>query len=296
MMGCARGFGRNAGIAIAYLLWAVVLTVPLIFRMADGLPKDRGDPLLNMWILAWETRALVERPRSLFDAPIFYPHTGTLAYSELLLGILPFAFPFILAPGIPTLGYNIAFLFSFWTAAIGMNRLIRAAGGGHRAAFIAGLLFAALPYRSAHLLHLQLLYMGWIPLAMAALIRYARRPGWRKAWDLILTVLLTALSSWHLAVFGGVALILLLFFHDARRLDIPPGMAWPWRSGYYLRTGGRPVRPALSPDRPGDGPGSESHAGPGVRRLASRFAGGISRAPDPETPHRPLSNSGPHHP
>lgn len=203
---------KAAWIALAYLLWSILLTLPLVFRMLDGLPQDLGDPLLNTWILAWETRALVEQPRALFDAPIFYPHTGTLAYSEPLLGILPFAFPFMLATGIPALGYNVAFVFSFWIAALGMRHLVRAGGGRERAAFVAGLLFAAAPYRFAHLMHMQLLYMGWIPLAMAALIRYGRRPGWRRAGDLALAVLLMSLSSWHLAVFGMVALGVLTLF------------------------------------------------------------------------------------
>lgn len=132
-----------------------------------------------------------------------------MTYSEPLLGILPFAFPFILATGVPALGYNAAFLASFWIAGIGMYRLIRTAGGRLPAAFVAGFLFEALPYRFAHLMHLQLLYLGWIPVAMAAWIRYARRPTSRRAGDLILSVLLMALSTWHLAVFGGIALSLL---------------------------------------------------------------------------------------
>ncbi len=204
-----RAFLRDGVIALAYVLWSIVLTAPLIFRMADALPQELGDPLLNTWILTWETRALVEHPGAFFDAPIFYPHRGTLAYSEPLLGILPFAFPFILGSGIPALGYNVAFLFSFWIAAMGMSRLVRAWGGSRRAAFVAGWLFAAAPYRFAHLMHLQLLYTGWIPLAMAALIRYLRRPTWRRALDLLLSLLLMTLATWHLAVFGGIVLILL---------------------------------------------------------------------------------------
>ncbi len=220
---------QDLGIATASLLWAVWLTAPLIFRMADGLPKELGDPLLNAWILAWETRSLSEQPGTFFDAPIFYPHRGTLAYSEPLLGILPFALPFILATGIPALGYNIAFLASFWIAALGMYQLTRAIGGRRRAAFVAGLLFAALPYRFAHLIHLQLLYVGWIPLAMAALIRYVRRPGWRRAADVLLAVLLMALSTWHLAIFGGIALIVLLVWM-AWEGRISP-QAWPGLGG-----------------------------------------------------------------
>ena len=207
-----RAFMRDGIIALAYALEAVLLTAPLIFRLADTLPQDLGDPLLNTWILAWETRALTERPGTFFDAPIFYPHRGTLAYSEPLLGILPFAFPFILGTGIPALGYNVAFLASFWVAALGMARLVRAWGGSRRAAFLAGWLFAGAPYRFAHLMHLQLLYMGWIPLAMAALLRYRRRPTGRRAMDLLLSLLLMTLSTWHLAVFGGIILVLLGFW------------------------------------------------------------------------------------
>ncbi|WP_448592330.1 hypothetical protein [Thermoflexus hugenholtzii] len=207
-----RAFLRDGIMAFSYALEAVLLTAPLIFRLADALPQELGDPLLNTWILAWETRALTERPGAFFDAPIFYPHRGTLAYSEPLLGILPFAFPFILGTGIPALGYNIAFLASFWVAALGMARLVRAWGGSRRAAFLAGWLFAGAPYRFAHLMHLQLLYMGWIPLAMAALLRYRRRPTGRRALDLLLSLLLMTLSTWHLAVFGGIILILLGFW------------------------------------------------------------------------------------
>ncbi|WP_376789734.1 hypothetical protein [Thermoflexus sp.] len=219
-----RAFLQDGTIALAYALWSILLTAPLIFRMADALPQDLGDPLLNTWILAWETRALVERPGAFFDAPIFYPHRGTLAYSEPLLGILPFAFPFILGTGIPALGYNMAFLFSFWIAALGMARLVRAWGGSRRAAFVAGWLFAAAPYRFAHLMHLQLLYAGWIPIAMAALIRYLRRPTWRRVFDLLLSLLLMMLSSWHLAVFGGLALAFLGLWGLREQPLLPPAL------------------------------------------------------------------------
>ncbi|MEM2567419.1 MAG: hypothetical protein QXS01_03720 [Candidatus Bathyarchaeia archaeon] len=208
-------------VAFAYLLWAIWLTIPLIFHMADGLPKDLGDPLLNTWILAWETRILVNTPWKVFDAPIFYPHTGTLAYSESLLGILPFAFPFIMATGIPALGYNIVFLISFWLNALGVYHFVRAAGGCQRAAFVTGLLSAALPYRFAQISHIHILYMGWIFLAMSALIHYFNHPGWRQAVNLSLAILLMALSSWHLAILGAIALgFLLLFIVWERRISL----------------------------------------------------------------------------
>src|SRR3990172_126262 len=65
-----------------YLLLTAVATYPLILKLGSGV-IDFGDPLLNSWILAWNTRALTHDPLHLFHTNIFYPHRWTLAYSEL---------------------------------------------------------------------------------------------------------------------------------------------------------------------------------------------------------------------
>src|SRR5262249_52414204 len=46
---------------------------------------DTGDGRFSIWNVGWIGHALTTSPTHLLDANIFYPHTGTLAYSELNL-------------------------------------------------------------------------------------------------------------------------------------------------------------------------------------------------------------------
>jgi len=69
----------------AYAVLAIIMTYPLCLNLAESLPGDIGDPLLNTWILAWDGHALMQNPAGLFDANIFFPRPNTLAYSEHML-------------------------------------------------------------------------------------------------------------------------------------------------------------------------------------------------------------------
>jgi hypothetical protein len=77
---------------VSYLTLAVFLTYPLIRRPGTVLPNDLGDPLLNTWILWWNTQVLPLTERW-WHASFFYPATDTLAFSEHLLGLLPISAP-----------------------------------------------------------------------------------------------------------------------------------------------------------------------------------------------------------
>jgi hypothetical protein len=75
--------------------------------------NDRGDPLLNAWALAWVAHQFPRNPAQLFEANIFYPERGVLAYSESL--VLP---ALVVAPlrwlGVhPIATYNLVMLAGF---------------------------------------------------------------------------------------------------------------------------------------------------------------------------------------
>ena len=77
---------------LAYLAAAVVTTWPLAVHPASllGAPSGPGDPFLNLWILGWDMQAVLSDPASIltgrvFNANIFHPAAGTLAYSDHLL-------------------------------------------------------------------------------------------------------------------------------------------------------------------------------------------------------------------
>ncbi len=159
------------------------MALSLLRSLAATLPGDRADPVLNAWILWWGTQAapLTER---WWNAPAFHPHLGTLAYSEHLLGLLPIAAPLQWLTGSPVVTYNVTFLLTFVLSGAAAYVLGRELTGRRDAAWIAGLAYAFAPYRMSQIAHLQVLASFWMPLALAALHRYARdrRPRWLAAF------------------------------------------------------------------------------------------------------------------
>ncbi|MCG3210514.1 MAG: hypothetical protein FOGNACKC_04145 [Anaerolineae bacterium] len=170
-----RRWPRHPATVLAvYTLLAVGLTWPLLWHLAEAVPSDIGDPLLNTWILAWDAHALLTDPLDLFNANIFYPLPNTLAYSEHLFSTALLALPLQLITTEPTAAYNLSLLLSFPLAAFGMYLLALHWTGRRDAAFIAGLVFGFAPYRFAAIAHLQLLTFQWLPFALLMVEKIVR--------------------------------------------------------------------------------------------------------------------------
>src|ERR1043165_5075630 len=90
---------------IVYLALAVTFTWPLARVMSSAVPSDLGDPILNTWILWWNA-GHVPLTASWWNAPIFFPAQGVLAFSEHLLGLVPLTTPLIWISGNPLFAYN----------------------------------------------------------------------------------------------------------------------------------------------------------------------------------------------
>ena len=192
--------------AAAYVLLALAYTWPLPLRLATGVIHDPYDPLLNAWILWWNTQA-VPLTDAWWNAPIFYPATGTLAFSEHLLGLMPIAAPFAFFDA-PLLGYNVALLVTYPLCALAAHFLVFTLTRRHDAAFVAGLAYAFAPYRLVQLPHIQVLTTYWTPLCLAALHRsdLTRRPAWIAVAGA--AFLMQSLSSGYLMFFLAVLLAL----------------------------------------------------------------------------------------
>src|SRR5205085_820323 len=78
--------------ALFYTALAVAYTWPLILHLSSTLPSDIGDPALNTWILWWNAHAIPLTTRW-WNGPMFWPTSGTLAFSEVLVGISLIATP-----------------------------------------------------------------------------------------------------------------------------------------------------------------------------------------------------------
>lgn len=154
-----------------FVALTALLTYPLLFRMASTV-HDYGDPLLNAWILAWNTTSLAHGNfAGYFDANIFFPAPTTLAYSEFLIPQTLLAGPIFLATGNAILAYNVVQFAAFVTTAFGMY-LLAAHLAGRLPGFAAGVIFAFSPFMFDHLSHLQILSAGGLPLALLYLHRY----------------------------------------------------------------------------------------------------------------------------
>lgn len=196
-------------VLVVYSLLAIGLTYPLISHLTNAVPNDIGDPLLNTWILAWDSHALLTAPLNLFNANIFHPLPNTLAYSEHLISTALLALPIQLT-GEPILAYNLSLLLSFPLAAFSMYLLTLHWTHQRSAAFIAGLIFGFAPYRLAAIAHLQLLTFQWLPLALLfwdKLLDSSQRSAvsgqrhTRLTICLIVFLTLQLLASWYLAIY-----------------------------------------------------------------------------------------------
>ena len=199
---------------LIYCVAAIAFTWPLVLHPTSllGAPIGPGDPYLNLWILGWGMQAFVADPGAVlsgrvFDANIFHPAAGTLAYSDHLLlqsGVLA---PLYAVTGNVVLCYNLLLMASLVGSALAMHLFVRRVVGSEGGAYVAGLAWGFGSYRFAHLLHLQLQALYFLPLAFLALHRVVA--GRRRRDAVLLGVLagLQAIASVYYAVIGGLALV-----------------------------------------------------------------------------------------
>lgn len=154
-----------AGLAVLFLLIAVVLTWPLALHIGSLTPYNAGDVHLNAYLIAWVQHALLHRPFDLFSPNFFHPAPNMLALSENLIAPALLALP--LAPsGNPLLVYNCLMIGSLAVSAWVMWLVLRLWGIERTAALVGALCWGFLPWKFGQLGHIQLLFGWWIPLVL----------------------------------------------------------------------------------------------------------------------------------
>jgi hypothetical protein len=217
--------------AALYAVAAVTLTFPLAFSLTSSLGalQGPGDPYLNLWILGWGLRAWTTNPGSVisgdvFNANIFFPAEGTLAYSDhFLLQALALS-PFYALTGNAVLCYNLLLIGSIAASGLAMHVFTRAVTGSEKGAYLAGLVWACWPYRTAHILHIQLQALYFMPLALLCLHRVVAGRRWRDAGALAVMATLQIVAS----VYYGLMTALVLAV-AATVLAVATGQWRAWR-------------------------------------------------------------------
>ncbi len=218
-----------------YAALAVAYTWPLAVHLADRVPHDGYDPLLNAFLLWWNAHRL-PLTHAWWNAPFFFPLGGTIALSETLLGLSVFATPLQYAGASPLLAHNLLYLLSFPLCGLVMHLLARELGAREGVAVVAGLAFAFTPYRAAHLAHVQLLCAFWIPLVFLGLHRFLRTGRQRDLALAAAAWMLQALTNGYLFLFLAVVVAGWVgwFVIAGRRWRALAAMAAAWAAASLL--------------------------------------------------------------
>ncbi|HEV2830246.1 MAG TPA: hypothetical protein VGW76_21785 [Pyrinomonadaceae bacterium] len=249
---------RELLVLLAFCLLTAVMTWPWVLHLRNAV-ADVGDPYMIAWALWWDFHQTFSDPLHLFDANVFYPYHYTLAFSEHDYGISLLFFPLFALGVRPLTVHSVATFLGFAFCGYGAFRLTRTLTGSRGAAWVAGFVFAFIPYRFHGLGHLHYLFAGWMPLLLEALVLFAlvrsrRRAAWLGAaflmngltcitW-MILTLVPLALTGLLLlardpalrrdrafwqrgaVALGAAALLLLPFLLPYYRVTVKYGLKW----------------------------------------------------------------------
>ena len=200
-----RGWGR--AVLVGAVLVAM-MTAPTLSRLTSVGRLDTNDGRYSIWNIAWIGHALLSDPARWLDANIFWPHEGTLAYSELNLVAGLFGLPWYAATGSPLAALNGAVATALLLAFVGMWALVRRLSGSDSAGLVSATAFTFCPYVSARTPHVQLLMIFVFPLVLLAFHRVVERATlWRGA-ALGSALGVAALACGYYGIFSGLAIAL----------------------------------------------------------------------------------------
>ncbi len=158
-----------------------------------------GDSLESVYIVAWNVRQFFRAPAHLFDANILHPLGQALAFTDHRLLPSLLVAPVVWATGNPVLACNLAVAMACLLAAMGARHLGRVLGLSLLGAWTAGALYGFHTYQINEAPRLNIVFHGFIPLALAQLVVWLRTGARRHAWALGGFLVLQGLSSnYHL--------------------------------------------------------------------------------------------------
>jgi hypothetical protein len=196
---------RFARVVALFSVLTAVMTWPQVVRLtSDGWPHE--DVFFNMWRLGWVAHALATSPTHILDGNIFYPEPRTLTYSDAVLVESLVAAP-LLWTGVPiVLVHNLVLLAGIVLSAAGIWALVLGLTGSTASGITAGIVFAFVPYRFDHYMHLELQWTVWVPWVFWALHRTFETKAPR---DAVLVGVFTALQFMS-SIYYGMFLVILL--------------------------------------------------------------------------------------
>jgi hypothetical protein len=196
----AKWIRQTALAGALFLALTGVMMWPQARHISDSAILNQ-DVYFNMWRLQWIAHALSTSPGNLFNGNIFYPEPRTLAFSDAMLVQGAIAAPLIWLGTAPVLVHNLLMLGAIVLSAVTMFALVWYLTGSRGAGILAGTIFAFAPYRFEHIMHMELQWTMWMPLAFLALHRTIEIPRIRHGLATGAAVALQMFSSIYYGIF-----------------------------------------------------------------------------------------------
>ncbi|GAB4347057.1 MAG: hypothetical protein Kow0099_28840 [Candidatus Abyssubacteria bacterium] len=212
--------------ACLYAVLTLCFTYPHVRHLTTSFAQshvgESSDQNIVLWDAWWAKKSLLDLKTSPFHTDfLFYPNGTSLALHELTLLNSLFTIPFQLAldkPGGLILGCNVAILLTFVTTGLGMYALVRYLEGDSLVAFFGGVAFAFCPYRTMHIVHTDLLSMGWIALYTLFVLKTLRERSYVNpivaALFFFVTLLTCTVYTYFLILLTGVILAYYMVFEQ----------------------------------------------------------------------------------
>ncbi len=202
-------------VAMIYLVFALLMTYPLVFVAGTHLPGDGADEYWFAWLIDWAKKSVLGFNDFFHTKALAYPVGTTLILSThiFLLGLI--SIPVQLLSGV-VYAYNFLVFMSFVFTGYGMYKLVEYLTGDGDCAIACGLAFSLIPYRFAHLIgHMNLVSTQWLILFAFFFMKAMNE---RRRWDIVMSVVFltaTAYTEFTYLFFAVIYAIMYFIWHAA---------------------------------------------------------------------------------
>jgi hypothetical protein len=205
---------------VAALLAALSLVqyASLVTHIDSTIAGDVGDPLLNTWILWWNSLQ-VPFTDAYWNAPAFAPMPNALALSETLLGLTWLTTPMQWMGASPLVAYNVMFLLTPVLNGLSAYWLCLELTDRRDAAFIGALAFAFAPYHASQVSHLQMNAAFFMPIALVGLHRFWNTGAYRWLVLFSAATVINGFTSGYLLLYFDILLAIAIVWLGVGRPD-----------------------------------------------------------------------------
>jgi len=204
---------QNGLIWLAYAGLTILVTWPLAGRLGTHIPGSEGDSWVHQWTFHWVKNQLANGREIYFTDLMYHPQGISLVQHNFAWFHIAVWLPLQAIVGEAT-AYTLIFLFGFSLTAFTTYLLAKELVKQTPAAFAAGLVTGFWPYTLSHHNHPNLIFIGFVPLALLYTKRVSEAPTWRNGLGLMLSVTLTGLVRWQLLALC-LALLVVYWLYQA---------------------------------------------------------------------------------